>query len=204
MSDEHRRSSTTDFDIECLPASVQTLYQVMLGINPDFSIQQWLEQKAEEDLTLIERDLERERIHLAQKIHRIDQLSSRAKKEVAELPLGQKNLFDCFDLSETMTHLRERHEVQDDDDFAHPASVFLNLMQDEGADDPLLAITAQKILVLAEARKDKIEPWITAKELFKILGKQEISEKECEEAIDYLIMSHQLFEIEEDCFVAED
>ena len=60
MSDEHRRSSTTDFDIECLPASVQTLYQVMLGINPDFSIQQWLEQKADEDLMLIEHDLERE------------------------------------------------------------------------------------------------------------------------------------------------
>ena len=52
----------------------------MLGINPDFSIQQWLEQKADEDLMLIEHDLERERIHLAQKIHRIDQLSNRSKK----------------------------------------------------------------------------------------------------------------------------
>ena len=48
---------------------------------------------------------------------------------------------------------------------------------------------------MAEARKDKIEPWITTNELFNILGKQEISEKECEEAIDYPIMSHQLFEM---------
>ena len=75
---------------------------------------------------------------------------------MTELPLGQKNLFDCFDLSETMTHLRERHEVQDDDDFAHPASVFLNLMQDEGADDPLLAITAQKYWFWLKRGKTKL------------------------------------------------
>ena len=204
MADDHHESSGGSLNTNSMPEAVQMLIDAMIGINPEFSFADWLEQKANEDLSLLSSDLERERIQIEQRLHRLNNITYRLSDGESALPKGQTNLFDCFDLPEPMKHLAKRVDVMEITEIPHPAGSFLDLMPTDCSDDPLLAISAQLMMMIAQEKVGKGSPWATVDDLFDGLEARGISSAECEEALDHLIMTGQLHEVDDDCFVPED
>ena len=112
-------------------------------------------------------------------------------------------MFDCFDLPLPIKHLANRIEEIVDEE-PHPAGTFLNLLPDDGCDDPLLAVTAQMMLILAQEKVGKGESWIEIRDLLSPLAENGISEEECNEALDHLLMTGQIHEVDDDCFVPDE
>jgi hypothetical protein len=187
-----------------MPEVVQRLIDAMIGINPEFSFSDWLEQKANEDLDLLSSDLERERRHIEQRLHRLNNITHRLINDPSALAEGQTNLFDCFDLPEPIKHLASRMEVMEEVDIPHPAGSFLDLMPNDCSDDPLLAISAQLMMMIAQDKVGNGSPWVSVDDLFDGLEIRGISSIECEEALDHLLMTGQLHEVDDDCFIPED
>ena len=79
--------------LEHMPPAVKKLVDTMLGINPNFDIEDWLVQKAEEDLSLINLDLEREKTQLKQRIHRLESLAERLNSKI---PKGVEDGQTCL------------------------------------------------------------------------------------------------------------
>jgi len=204
MADDHRESSGGSLNANSMPEVVQRLIDTMIGINPEFSFSDWLEQKANEDLDLLSSDLERERRHIEQRLHRLNNITRRLINDSSALPEGQTNLFDCFDLPEPIKHLASRMEVMEEADIPHPAGSFLDLMPNDCSDDPLLAISAQLMMIIAQDKVGNGSPWVSVDDLFDGLEIRGISSIECEEALDHLLMTGQLHEVDDDCFVPED
>ena len=189
--------------IEHMPVAVKNLVDIMLGINPNFDIEDWLVQKAEEDLSLINIDLHREKTQLEQKIHRLEALADRLNPtRYNEVNEGQTNLFDCFDITPPIKHLVDRITQEHHDD-PHPANTLTDLLLDDSCDDPLLALTAQTMLICAQNKIGDGSDWIQLEELFAPLEKNDISRPECIEALDYLLITGQIHEIDDDCFIPE-
>ena len=99
MSEDQGGFSKGKIDIEQLPDAIIRLVETMVGIDPNWDLEKWISQQAEDYLQIIEKDLERERIILEQKIQRLQNLTSRINPSQKEADKGQKNLFDCFDIS---------------------------------------------------------------------------------------------------------
>ncbi len=204
MADDHRESSEGSLNANSMPEVVQRLIDAMIGINPEFSFADWLEEKANEDLNLLSSDLERERMQIEQRLHRLDNITCRLIDGPPSLPGGQTNLFDCFDLPDPIKHLTSRMEVMEMVDIPHPAGSFLDLMPNDCSDDPLLAISAQLMMIIAQDKVGSGSPWATVDDLFEGLESRGISCVECEEALDHLLTTGQLHEVDDDCFVPED
>lgn len=204
MADDHRESSGGSLNANSMPEAVQRLIDTMVGINPEFSFEDWIEQKANEDLDLLSSDLERERMQIEQRLHRLNNITYRLTEDPTPLPEGQTNLFDCFDIPDPIRHLTSRMEVMEVVDIPHPAGSFLDLMPNDCSDDPLLAISAQLMMIIAQDKVGKGSPWASVDDLFDGLEGRGISSAECEEALDHLIMTGQLHEVDDDCFVPED
>lgn len=189
--------------LEHMPPAVKKLVDTMLGINPNFEIEDWLVQKAEEDLSLINLDLEREKTQLRQRIHRLESLAERLNSKIPKgLEDGQTNLFDSFDISPPIKHLVDRISSDYQED-PHPAGTITDLLLDDSCDDPLLALTAQMMLMAAQNKIGDGANWVDIEDLFKPLLSNGISKNECIEALDYLLMSGQIHEIDDDCFIPE-
>ena len=142
MAEDSRDKSEGRLRVDQLPLAVKRLIDVMAGVDPNFEIEDWLIKKANEDLALLDLDIERERIQLEQRIHRLESLAKRfIPEDIREIPKGQTNLFDCFDIPLPLKHLTDRIEEIVDEE-PHPAGTFINLLPDDGCDDPLLAVTA--------------------------------------------------------------
>ena len=77
MSEDQGGFSRGKIDIEQLPDAIIRLVETMIGIDPNWSLESWISQQAEDFLQIIEKDLERERMILEQKIQRIHNLTSR-------------------------------------------------------------------------------------------------------------------------------
>jgi len=204
MAEDSRDKSERRLRVDQMPLAVKRLVDTMLGIDPNFEIEDWLIQKANEDLALIELDIERERKQLEQRIHRLESLAKRlAPEDIREVPKGQTNLFDCFDIPLPLKHLTDRIEDITDEE-PHPAGTFINLLPNDGCDDPLLAVTAQMMLIVAQEKVGKGASWIELEDLFYPLLENGISQEECDEALDHLLITSQIHEIDDDCFIPDE
>ena len=192
MVEDGRDKSEEKVRIDQLPPEVKQLSDAMIGINPNFTIENWLIRKAKEDLAVLNLDIQREKLQLEQRIHRLELLAKRlGQEDIREIPKGQTNLFDCFDIPLPLKHLTDRIEeiVYEE---PHPAGTFISLLPDDGCDDPLLAVTAQMMLILAQEKVGKGASWIEIRDLFLPLTENGISEEECNEALDHLLMTGQI------------
>jgi len=191
-------------EIDQLPLAVKRLADIMLGIDANFDIEDWLIKKANDDVALIELDVERERIQVEQRLHRLEALAKRmAPEDMREIPKGQTNLFDCFDIPLPLQYLANRVEEIVDEE-PHPAGTFINLLPDSQCDDPLLAVTAQMMLIIAQEKVGNGASWAELEELFAPLLSNGIIPEECDEALDHLLMTGQIHEVDDDCFVPEE
>ena len=204
MTEESRDKSEGKLRVEQMPPIVKRLVDAMTGVDPYFDIEDWLIRKANEDLAILDKDIERERIQLEQRMHRLETIAKRLNPEdIREIPKGQTNLFDCFDIPLPLKHLADRIEEIVNEE-PHPAGAFINLLPDDNLDDPLLAVTAQMMLIVAQERVGNGANWVDLEDLYSSLTKNGISQEECEEALDHLLMTGQIHEIDDDCFIPDE
>ena len=76
-------------------------------------------------------------------------------------------MFDCFDIPLPLKHLTDRIEEIVDEE-PHPAGTFINLLPDDGCDDPLLAVTAQMMLIVAQEKIGRGANFIELKNYFRL------------------------------------
>ncbi len=204
MAEDSRDKTEAKLRIEQMPLAVKRLVDVMIGIDSNFKIEDWLIKKANEDIALIEMDIDREKLQLEQRIHRLTSLANRlAPEDIREIPQGQTNLFDCFDIPLSLKHLTNRIEEIVDIE-PHPAGTFINLLPDDNCDDPLLAVTAQMMLIVVQEKVGSGASWADLDDLFSPLLGNGIAPEECEEALDHLLMTGQIHEVDDNCFVPDE
>ena len=92
---------------------------------------------------------------------------------------------------------REPHLDQD----AHPSSVFIDLMPNDNTDDPLLAIACQSVLIAVESELARGEQFGTLEAIFKCTRSSNIEDDETDEALDHLLSTGKLLEIDDNCFI---
>ena len=85
--------------VDSLPAEVQKLCEVMAGIDPNWSLEDWLRNQASSSLELISSELEVELKTAEQRLKRITDIKMRITNvsESNDSP-NQMNLFDCFSI----------------------------------------------------------------------------------------------------------
>jgi len=204
MVDEGYENSEKKIRIEQMPLVVKHLVDSMTGIDPNFCLEDWLIEKAKQDIEILSLDIEREKIQLEQRIHRLESISKRIEfEDIRDIPRGQTNLFDCFDLPNPLKHLSKRIEKISDEE-VHPVGTFLDLMPDTGCDDPLLAVTAQLMLIAAQEKIGRGSSWADLEDLFAPLLERGVIQEECDEALDHLLMTGQIHEIDDDCFILDE
>ena len=72
---------TPRIDVRTLPESVARLWETMLRLDPSWDLGAWLDDRATEELELVESHLGRERLRLEQRLHRIETLVKRLKRQ---------------------------------------------------------------------------------------------------------------------------
>jgi len=196
--------------VDDLPEALQRLSDVMLGINPSWDLYEWLEKRAIEELDIISLDLESERLQTEQRLKRLDDLVGRMMQgnDVLRIDPNQKNLFDCFDLSifGPVNHLAERALTADaanENEDIHPAHSLLTYLPGEDEDDPLLAMSAQMVLMFIDDVIGAGAGYATTEDIFTKLIGSGIDEHEIDEAIDHLLSKGSIHEIDDDCFITE-
>ena len=135
-------------DIAGLPNSVAMLCDTMLRIDPEWSLDRWLDRCAKEELELASSHLGREKMRLEQRLRRVEDIARQlGRTQEANLLIQndpfQRNLFDVYDAD-----VSENDEIGKIlDEAARAASIHPPRATD---DDPLLAIIAARILDMAE------------------------------------------------------
>ena len=181
-----------------LPDSLVRLWDTMLRIDPNWDLAAWLEERADDELELVEAHLGRERLRLEQRLHRIETLVKKLKRqrEVAGPDLlgdpHQKNLFDIFDKS-VNTQSSEAIPEENDEPVVSGAIMGVD-------DDPLLAIVAEHILGTIEVASLEDSSPVHFEDIIDGLQPMGISVDEIDEAIAYLLQHRQIIEIEQDFF----
>jgi hypothetical protein len=186
-------------DVKTLPDSVVRLWETMLRLDPNWKIDEWLEERADEEMELVEAHLGRERMRLQQRLHRIETLVKRLKRqrEVADQALmidpHQRNLFDVFE----KTPKKIEGKMSDPVELDEPA-VSMGILN--GDDDPILAIVAEHILGTIEVAKIEGVLALHFEEINEVLAPMGIVVDEVDEAIAYLLQNNAIIEIEQDFF----
>jgi len=189
-----------------LPEAVQRLADTMLGIDSEWRFEDWLQAKAEADIEILQLDIDRARLQTEQKLFRIESLSQRLDQpEPVEKEGAQKNLFDCFDIVERGLANAKKGvpHVNENDSEPHPASYLASLLPGEESDDPLLAITAQSILIEISQIIANGADFAPLEDLARPLLDRDFSEAEIEEALDYLLLQGEIHEVEDNCFITD-
>ena len=185
-------------DVRTLPESVARLWETMLRLDPSWDISTWLDERASEELQMVEGQLGREKLRLEQRLHRLETLAKRLKRqrEIAEGVVWtdphQKNLFDIYEPEEKN---KTSSNLEEEEDF--PAVDYTNL---EIGDDPLLAIVAEHIMHILESLAVKGEVSMHFNLLLQELGAIGIREEEVDEAITWLLQREMIIELELDYF----
>ena len=190
-------------DVNALPEPVRRMAEVMTGLDPEWTIDGWLTQQAEQTLALLRHDLKRERLLLEQRKFRLDDLERRIAPEESAKDEHQMSIFDCFGLDEdnTFTGLSQRGEKQRiEEGEAHGAEAFIELLPDDQVDDPLLAVACQLVVMIVDGEIEKGEPVATLEAIFERMLEHGVEEEEIDEAIDYLLTTGGLIEVDDDCF----
>tara|TARA_B100001113_G_scaffold353126_1_gene356422 strand:+ start:39 stop:731 length:693 start_codon:yes stop_codon:yes gene_type:complete len=185
-------------DAANLPEEIQRLWDTMLRLDPDWSMNDWLIERATEEMRLIEANLGREKMRLEQRISRLEALSNRIGNDIELDRKGtrQSNLFDMFETGGVPT------EIQDDYDSwePHPAYAHLTYLQDDSGDDPLLAICAQAVLLHLENELATGDAFVSLENLGIALTPRGIDSEDLVEAIEWLLEQGIIIEVEENEF----
>ncbi|MBT3357157.1 MAG: hypothetical protein HN534_04485 [Euryarchaeota archaeon] len=188
-------------DVRALPESVAQLWETMLRLDPTWNIAAWLDERATEELQLVEGQLGRERLRLEQRLHRIETLAKRLKRqrEVSDISNWgdphQKNLFDVYE-PETMEIVNSAKECESQD-IDSPAVDFNAFGV---GDDPLLAIVAEHIMSMIETAYSEGPEPIHFDTLMDELDQIGIRADEVEEAVQWLLQREMIIEIGQDYF----
>ena len=203
MSEESQESRGL-IDVNALPEPVRRMAEVMHGLDPEWSINTWLSQQAEQTLALIRHDLKRERLLLEQRQFRLDDLASRIEPDSSK-DEHQMSIFDCFGLDQDriFTGLSQRKEgPRLEEGESHGAEAFIELLPDDQGDDPLLAVACQLVVMIIDGEIEKGEPMATLDVIFKRMSTLGVSEDEIDEAIDHLLSTGGIIEVDDDCFLS--
>lgn len=179
-------------DIAGLPNSIAMLCDTMIRIDPEWSLDRWLDRCAKEELELASSHLGREKMRLEQRLRRVEDIARQLgrTKEANMLIQNdpfQRNLFDVYDVDAS-----ESDEIGKIlDEAARVASINPPRATD---DDPLLAIIAARILDMAEYANSEGSDSISWEEVIEELTPGGISEEEVDEAFAHLIQNEQLIE----------
>ncbi len=190
-------SGSPRIDVRSLPESVARLWETMLRLDPSWDLSEWLDERATEELELVESHLGRERLRLEQRMHRIETLVKRLRRqrEVVErstwMDPHQKNLFDVYEKDAEEGGL-EQAETE-----GEAAVDFGSLDTD---DDPFLAIVSEHILGLIEESIEGGEEQLHFDRLVAELEGFGIRTDEIDEAVAWLLHRRVIIELEQDSF----
>ena len=190
-------SESPRIDVRSLPDSVARLWETMLRLDPSWDLSEWLDKRATDELELVESHLGRERLRLEQRLHRIETLVKRLRRqrEVVErstwIDPHQKNLFDVYEKN------AEKEESRQDVVEGEAAVDFGSLDTD---DDPFLAIVSEHILGLIEESIESGEEQLHFDRLVAELEGFGIRTDEIDEAVTWLLHRRVIIELEEDSF----
>lgn len=210
MADEHKNEQERRVSVEDMPAEVRQLSDAMLGVNPNWNVHDWIVEQANMTMDLLALDLLREKIVIDQRLQRLDDLGRRLEPESSTEEQDdphQRNLFDCFDLNEphALRGLGERATsepaVEPVSEATHPANIFLDLMPDANTDDPLLAIACQSVIMSIELELARGEPVASLQAIFDHTRASNIQDDETDEALDHLLTTGLVIEVDDDCFI---
>jgi len=169
----------------------------MLRLDPSWDLSEWLDECATDELELVEGHLGRERLRLEQRLHRIETLVKRLRRqrEVVERSTwtdpNQRNLFDVYE--------KEGSEAVSDDEFDEgEAAVDFGSL--DAGDDPLLAIVAEHVLSVIEAALEGGTDRVPFDRLVDRLDAVGIRADEIDEAVAWLLQRRVISELEQDCF----
>ena len=184
-------------DVRTLPESVARLWETMLRLDPSWDLSSWLDERALEELELVESHLGRERLRLEQRLHRIETLVKRLKRQREVVGTGiedphQKNLFDVYEIS-SKSKQKDSETSQEGEPAVHFGSF-------DVGDDPLLAIVAEHVLGLLELHSLEWPAPVHFDSLMGNLIPLGIRVDDLDEAIAWLLQSELIIEIEEDSF----
>ncbi len=190
---------------DSLPIEVQKLCEVMAGIDPNWNLDEWLRNQANASLELISSELEVELKTAEQRLKRITDIKNRITDSDSETEQpGQMNLFDCFSIEydKSIVGLGSR-AVSNDENYteSHPVSAFLDLLPNDQGDDPLLAVACQNLLIIIDGEISNGKDFATLELIVTELDKSGISFEEIDEAIEHLLMTGAIIEVEDDCFI---
>ena len=186
-------------DIRTLPESVSLLWESMLRKNPNWDLSKWLDERANEELELLESHLGRERLRYEQRLHRIENLSKqmrRRRESIGGSAISdpkQRNLFDVYEPTNKES-LSDESETE-----IGPLVDFGSLSTD---DDLLLAYISQRILIAIEDSSGRGEG-LHFDEIVRLLESPGINSEDIDEAISWLLQNKEIIEIERDVFVVE-
>ncbi len=187
-------------DVRTLPESVSILWESMLRQNPKWDLSNWLDERATEELELLESHLGREKLRFEQRLHRIENLANQMKRrrERESSPTvrdpGQMNLFDIYGSSRYVDS-----EKSQSNDEVLPLVDFGALGAE---DDPILAYVSQKILIAIEDSCSKGEG-LHFDHIVSLLHSPVISSDDIDESISWLLQKREIIEIERDVFVID-
>ncbi len=212
MADENKNSQERRVSLEDLPSEVHQLADAMLGINPQWNVHDWLVEQANLAMDLLAVDLLREKVMIEQRLQRLDDLGRRLESKETIVQGSddphQRNLFDCFDLNEphALRGLGERATTSPKQGEAaaeeqHPSNIFLDLMPHANTDDPLLAIACQAVVMCIEHELGRGEPVATLQAIFDHTRTSNIEDNETDEALDHLLTTGMVLEVDDDCFI---
>ncbi len=199
-SDPEENASGPRIDVRNLPESVSHLWEAMLRQNPSWDLSKWLDERASEELELLESHLGRERLRTEQRLHRIENLSKQMKRRRENSRLAhtkdpnQKNLFDVYNLSDN-----EKPKVSGDEIETEPLIDLGSLSAD---DDPLLAYVSQKILMAIED-SNLLGEGLHFDEILRLLQSPVITSDDIDESISWLLQKREIVEIERDVFIID-
>ena len=190
-------SGSPRIDVRSLPESVARLWETMLRLDPSWDLSEWLDRRASDELELVESHLGRERLRLEQRLHRIETLVKRLRRqrEVVErstwMDPHQKNLFDVY----------EKDSQQEDSQKAEAeGEAAVDFGSLDADDDPFLAIVSEHILGLIEESIEGGEEQLHFDRLVAELEGFGIRTDEIDEAVAYLLHRRVIIELEEDSF----
>ncbi len=212
MADEHKNEQQRRVSVDDMPVEVRQLADAMLGVNPQWNVHDWLVEQANLSMDLLALDLLREKVMIDQRLQRLDDLGRRLETDERSEPVeedsNQRNLFDCFDLNEehALRGLGERATTSAGsasltEEEQHPSNIFLDLLPNANTDDPLLAIACQSVIIGIELEVARGESVASLKAIFTHTRASNIEDWETDEALDYLLTTGMVVEVDDDCFI---
>jgi len=185
-------------DIRTLPESVSLLWESMLRKNPNWDLAKWLDERANEELELLESHLGREKLRYEQRLHRIENLSKqmrRRRESIGGSAIAdpkQRNLFDVYEPT-------NKEGGEESDSESGPLVDLGNLSTE---DDLLLAYISQKILIAIEDSSGRGEG-LHFDEIIRLLESPGIGSEDIDEGISWLLQNKEIIEVDRDVFVVD-